>query len=398
MREQLAQTDKRFHMAAYDDMRRGRGPNPGKSGYVPSTRAGRDEPRRTSIGSQSRGRRGPRPAKVQRKGSRHHGDQNYRTLTGLDTGYSLRGRRQQIDFDNRHRGLLSRYGISNRMLILGAAAVVIVLIAALSIASCVQGQPSEQPTQTHQEDTGATNQWDSRVSANTPKDLTSKFTTVLDRNEKFATIAKNADRYPDARLPELAINEPAAIDFVAAYPTAEHRATDYGQTNEKGEFPQLFNWDIRWGYVDYAQSVIGVTGSGPTSLAMAYMGLSNKVDKTPATFAADAESKGYSSSEDIATTGDLFIYEAKQLGLECKEYSSPSADTLRSVLSSKKSVAIVKLKANFDGQYEHWALAVRQNSDGSVTLHDPTSLEASSHTWDVGTIAANTDELYALSS
>ena len=202
------------------------------------------------------GRRGPRPAKVQRKGSRHHGDQNYRTLTGLDTGYSLRGRRQQIDFDNRHRGLLSRYGISNRMLILGAAAVVIVLIAALSIASCVQGQSSEQPTQTHQEDTDATNQWDSRVSANTPKDLTSKFTTVLDRNEKFATIAKNADRYPDARLPELAINEPAAIDFVAAYPTAEHRATDYGQTNEKGEFPQLFNWDIRWGYVDYVANCL----------------------------------------------------------------------------------------------------------------------------------------------
>ena len=26
-------------MAAYDDMRRGRGSNPGKSGYVPSTRA-----------------------------------------------------------------------------------------------------------------------------------------------------------------------------------------------------------------------------------------------------------------------------------------------------------------------------------------------------------------------
>ena len=111
---------------------------------------------------------------------------------------------------------------------------------------------------------------------------------------------------------------------------------------------------------------------------MAYMGLSGKVDKTPATFAADAESKGYTSSEDIATTGDLFTYEAKQLGLECKEYSSPSSDTLRSILSSRGSVAIVKLKANFDGQYEHWALVVRQNSDGSVTLHDPTSFEASS--------------------
>ena len=385
-------------MAAYDDMRRGKRPRSDMPSYAPSTRAGRDAPRRTSIGSQSRGKRGSRPIKGQRNDSRYHSEQNYRTLAGLDTGYSLRGRRQQIDFDNRHRGLLSRYGISNRMLILGAAAVVIVLIAVLGIASCVQGQSSERPTDTHQEDTSATNQWDSRVSANTPKDLTSKFTTVLDRNEKLATIAKNADRYPDARLPELAINEPAAIDFVAAYPTAEHRPTDYGQTSEKGEFPQLFNWDIRWGYVDYAQSVIGVTGSGPTSLAMAYMGLSGKVDKTPATFAADAESKGCTSSEDIATTGDLFTYEAKQLGLECKEYSSPSSDTLRSILSSRGSVAIVKLKANFDGQYEHWALVVRQNSDGSVTLHDPTSFEASSHTWDLGTIAANTDELYSLSS
>ncbi|OFK23323.1 hypothetical protein [Olsenella sp. HMSC062G07] len=376
--------------------RQGRRPSDGNAPYVPSTRVGRDDPRRTSIGSQSRGGRGSRAIGPQRRNSKYRSDQNYRTITGRDTGYSLRGRSQQINFDGRRRDLLARYGISNRMLVLAAAALVLVLILILGVSSCVRGCTAKQAA-TGNDDQASTNQWDARVAVGASQELTGKFSPALDRGEKLAAIAKSADQYPDPRIPELAVNEPEAVDFVSAYATAEHKPTDYGQPNDKGSFPLLYDWDVRWGYVDYAGSVMGVTGSGPTSLAMAYMGLTGKTDKTPAAFAADAQDKGYGTTDDASTTGDLFTYEATQLGLGCKAYTSPSAETLEDILSVKGAVAIVGLKAGFDGPYAHWALVVRKNDDGSVTLHDPTSAAASGHSWSVGTVAANATSFYALS-
>ncbi len=379
-----------------DRDRSGRRPPRGRSSYVPSTRVGRDEPRRTSIGSQSRG--GSRPVPRQGRNSRYKSEQNYRTLSGRDTGYSLKGHKQkQLNFEKRHGGLLSRYGISNRMLALIAALVVIILIIVLGISSCVRG--ANEKAKQEEEEVTSTNQWDSRVADGIDQDLTGKFSSELDRNEKLANIAKNANRYSDTRMLELALAEPEAIDFVAAYPDAEHQASDYGSENKEGDYPLLYDWDSRWGSADYAGSAIAVTGSGPTAFAMAYMGLTGDTGKTPATFASDATDKNYTTTDTIGTTGDLFTYEAEQNGLSCKQYSTPSSKTLEAILETKGTVVIVQLKKGLGNPDApaHWALVVSQNEDGSVTLYDPTSSQNSNHTWSVGSIAKSSNSFYALS-
>ena len=60
-------------------------------------------------------------------------------------------------------------------------------------------------------------------------------------------------------------------------------------------------------------------------------------------------------------------------------------------------MVVVKLKKDFDSPYEHWAVVTALNDDNSVTLCDPTSKQASSHTWAMGTIAGNSEGFYALS-
>lgn len=386
-------------MAYYDRENRSRG---ARGGYVPSTHAGIDAPRRTQLGSQSRSassKRGGRAVQGQHGNSRYRSDHNYRTLTGKDTGYSIRTARNHsryINFESRQGGLFARYGLTTRKIILGAAIVILIFIVAF-VYACTQNSSSRQEASNEQEQQGTGNQWDSRVSASASQDLTQKFSAQLDRNEKLATIAQNLDKYPDQRIPELALSEPDAIDFVAGYPTAESKASDYGQDNAKGSYPMLFDWDTRWAYVSYAGSALGVTGSGPTALSMAYMGLTGKTDKTAAAFAADATDKGYTSTGGEGTTADLFTYEAKQLGLKIKQYD-PSADSITALLSTKGTVAIVKLKEGFDTSSAHWALIVKQNGDGSVTLYDPACSAASNHPWDVSTIAAGASDLYALSN
>ncbi len=58
----------------------------------------------------------------------------------------------------------------------------------------------------------------------------------------------------------------------------------------------------------------------------------------------------------------------------------------------------VQLKAgSFTTPYAHWALVMSSNSDGSVSMYDPDSTSASTHTA-AGTIAANASDMYALTS
>lgn len=376
------------------DSGRRRRPGEGRGGYVPSTRAGRDDPRRTSLGSQARGggRKG-RTVQSQRGQGQYRSERNYRTLAGHDTGYSLKGRGQRINFDSRTRDLLGRYGISNRMLLLAAAGVVLLLILVLSVSSCVRGcSPQAQGTS----DSTEVNQWDSRVAAGVSEHLTSELTLALNQQEKITQIAQNANKYADERICELATLEPESIDFVAAFPTAEKTSSAYGEGNERGSFPLLYNWDVRWGYVDYAGSVLGVNGSGPTTMAMAYMGLTGKTEKSPADFAKDASDKRYVTEKEPFTSAEFFAFEAGELGLDAKEYT-PSGDNLSTILSEGGRVVAVQLKANFTSPYAHWALVVGKNSDGSVSLYDPCSAKASSHSWTVGAIGNNSEAFCALS-
>ena len=118
------------------------------------------------------------------------------------------------------------------------------------------------------QDSVAVNEIDSRVAAGVSEDLTQEFADALNRNDKLSWIAANADQYSDTSMLELALNEPASIDFVAAYPSSDKTAELYGDSVTAGSAPLLYDWDTRWGNVDYAGSALGVTGSGPTALSM----------------------------------------------------------------------------------------------------------------------------------
>lgn len=324
-----------------------------------------------------------------RRDGKYRSDHNYRTLTGHDTGYSLGGKR-------RGRSPLGGGG-QRRELILAVVAIVALVVLVLGISSCARGcSKGSDVTSDSAAASGTGNEADSRVSAGASSELTQEFTTALDSNEKLAKIARSAGDYSDKRLPELALLEPDAISFVSSQPSASTKASSYDDEVKQGTYPQLLDWDSRWGNVSYAGSVLAVTGSGPTSLSIAYMGLTGKSDKTPADIASASTSAGYATDSDPFTSDDLFSKGTSDLGLTCTGYT-PSSDNLYSILSEGGSVVVVKLKKDFDSPYEHWAVVTALNDDNSVTLCDPTSKQASSHTWAMGTIAGSSEGFYALS-
>lgn len=276
-----------------------------------------------------------------------------------------------------------------------AAALALLVILIILISSCVRGCSAQKADEQSAQTTAATemNSQDSRVAAGVSSEVTSQFTTALNRDDELTWIAANASQYPSERMLILALNEPSAIDYVYNYPNSDKSAQAYSDAVTKGTFPQLYDWDSRWGNVTYGNAPIGVTGSGPTCLSMAYMGLLGKSDKTPADLATLATNDGLATGEE-GTSGDFFTKEASGLGLACTQYEA-TEDNLVSSLSNN-DVVIVEVKAGTISTTAHWALVVGRNDNGSAILYDPTSESATNHEWDTATIASICSSFYSL--
>ena len=278
-------------------------------------------------------------------------------------------------------------GVDRRLIILGALALVLVVLLVVGVSSCVRGCSASEPAQ------GEVNEVDARVAAGVSEDLTKRLAERLNQNEQFATIAANASQYKDEGLLELALRVPDAVGFVASYPTLDKTAQPYGEVVTQGTVPQLWCWDARWGAVDYAEGPLALTGSGPTALSMVYMGLTGKTDQSPADIAA-AVTEAELTGGDAHMDGSYLEDHAGDLGLSCKVYAS-NADNIPAVLDSGIYI-LAEAKADTLTESAHWIVIVGENGDGSVDVYDPTSPDVSARPWAPGTIASACDNLYAL--
>ena len=293
------------------------------------------------------------------------------------TGYPLRTR--NINFQS-GRG---RRDQDLRKVILVALAIVVAILLVVGFSSCVCGCSTEKS-----EPQAEQNALDSRVAAGLTDDLTKRFSAELDRNDKLAQIAANADKYSDQALLELALDEPDAIDFVASYDSASTTGEAVTDSVTKGTAPSFVDWDSRWGAVPYGDHPMAVSGSGPVSLSMACMGLTGSTEQTPAALAQLATSKG-AAKGDSGTDASFYEAVADELGLAVKSHQS-SSENITTVLDAG-TYLLIEAKAGSLTDAAHWVLAVTENSDNTVVVYDPTSPEASSRSWAPSTLAASCD-------
>ncbi len=307
------------------------------------------------------------------------------SLGSSGQGYPLRSR--NINFQGRRGG----FNPNRQTFILIALAILLLIILVVGISSCVRGCSSEKASSSNEQ----VNPVDSRVAYGVSENLTRELSTSLDRAEKVQQIAKNADKYSDQELIELALAQEDAVDFVASYPDAAHEAASYTDAVSKGTVPDLWCWDSRWGAVDYAGHALAVSGSGPTSLAMAYMSLVGDAKQTPATIASTVEADGLATGDSYMDSS-FVEKEAANLGLSAKSYTA-SADNINIAVDAN-SYALIEVKAGTVTDKTHWVLVVSENQDGTVLIKDPTSPEACSRAWSPNTLASGSQHLYAITA
>ena len=133
-----------------------------------------------------------------------------------------------------------------------------------------------------------------------PKERT--FYEILRRLEELgkdsdliAQVTESYQYYPE-RLLEALANNPEMADFAVHY--LENKGTALGgglSDNEREqEYPLFLQWDPRWGYVSYGdESVVGLSGCGPTALSMVLYYLTGNEELMPDAIAEYSMQEGY---------------------------------------------------------------------------------------------------------
>lgn len=114
-------------------------------------------------------------------------------------------------------------------------------------------------------------------------------------SDPIAQVTESYQYYPE-RLLEALANNPEIADFAVHY--LENKGTALGgglSENEREQaYPLFLQWDPRWGYASYGdESVVGLSGCGPTALSMVLYYLTGNEELTPDVIAEYSMQEGY---------------------------------------------------------------------------------------------------------
>lgn len=201
-------------------------------------------------------------------------------------------------------------------------------------------------------------------------------------DSRIQTILDHPSDYPEPLL-KILTNNIETLDFVLEYPKKKDLppADAIGDLTE-GEIPLLLQWDERWGYSNYGESIIAVSGCGPTCIAMVASGLTGQNDITPSAVARYSTENGF-LTEEFDTKWDLMTYGCEQFGITGTELGldeTAMANALNSGYPIICSVGPGDFTAN--GHF----IVLTGYQDGQFQVHDPNSQIRSEKLWSFDTL------------
>ena len=198
--------------------------------------------------------------------------------------------------------------------------------------------------------------------------------------ERLARVKEEAGKkgYPKGVI-ELLDKNTETIDFVEDYEVKKDLpAAETLDAVPKGEIPLLLQWDERWGYAPYGESIVAVSGCGPTCMAMVAAGLTGDMTATPAKLAAYGTENGYLDEEN--NTYWKFMNEAgKNWGLSCYESDMTEAQVMTELQAGHPIICSVG-PGDFTQNGHFIVLAGCEG--GKIKVNDPFSRATSSQPWD----------------
>ncbi|MFR1318140.1 MAG: C39 family peptidase [Peptostreptococcus anaerobius] len=204
-----------------------------------------------------------------------------------------------------------------------------------------------------------------------------------DEAKRLEYIIENIGSYPEDLI-DLLLRNNETVDYVYSYKDKEkYNARKLAKNvtssyHVDGEVPLFLQWDRRWGYRNYGSEMIGLSGCGPTSLAMVIRHFDSKSAVNPYDIAKYSQDNNYVSNTNT-TSWKLFEDGIKKFDLQ-------SVDVLPVEAKMKKSldgghVLIASLNPGLFSTRGHIIVIKGYNSDGDFLINDPNSIVNTNKAW-----------------
>ncbi|MCH5265286.1 MAG: C39 family peptidase [Lachnospiraceae bacterium] len=214
-----------------------------------------------------------------------------------------------------------------------------------------------------------------------------------EQNREFLEqIQEKREQIPEELMEALEKN-PEMAEFVAGYPQAEKKeAKKFSEAERNQTFPLLLQWDKRWGYADYGESIIALSGCGPTCLSMVVFGLTRR-EVTPYETARYSERAGY-YVEGSGTSWGLMTEGAAHYGLSARELSLSEA-AMKAVLNNGGMIICAMRPGDFTTE-GHFIVIYGYGEKGFL-VHDPNSPARSGRSWSMEKLSGQIKNLWGYS-
>lgn len=213
--------------------------------------------------------------------------------------------------------------------------------------------------------------------------------------ERFMRIHElDISAYPQELLDLMERNRETE-DFVIEYPINKDKEFDVDLSKYKDSptVPLFMQWDERWGYEQYGDGMIAMTGCGPTCLSMVTVYLTHDTSFTPKAAAAFSTEHGYAvpgngSSWTLMSEGGV------TLGMKVRELPLDENRVLQNLEAGNPVVCIMGPGDFTTGG--HYIVMVG-TKDGKIQINDPNSRANSKKLWQFDDIKDQIRNLWAFS-
>ncbi len=195
------------------------------------------------------------------------------------------------------------------------------------------------------------------------------------------------DGYVPPEVAEFGEKYPEAAGYVKNFSKCVGKEFDMDVSDEMAErrIPLFIQWDKRWGYREYGDDYIGVSGCGPTCLAMVICGLKNDSGINPYKISEYSKKQGY-YVENVGTSWELMTTGANSYGLSAV-VGKIDRDYILSNLSPE-SPLICSMKPGDFTRGGHFIVLTGIDDEGLITVNDPNSPNNSAKHWDVNVLVS----------
>lgn len=210
------------------------------------------------------------------------------------------------------------------------------------------------------------------------------------------------NRETDSRLiqelQELAEKNEETRDFVEDYPNRDnYLGLDIDLSDELNdirnftEVPLLMQWDKRWGYEEYGDSIMGLSGCGPACLSMVYLYFTQDSEGNPKEMGIFCEESGYYT--EVGTSWELWTEGVTKLGLSGQELSLDET-VMRNALNNGNLIVCSMRPGDFTttGHY----ILIHSCNDQGFMINDPNRKSNSEKIWSYDVLKGQIKNLWAI--